>query len=129
MKFLLLIHNNPEALEGLSPEQRRALVGGNDLIDRVRRLRESGELVTILALNPPSDSKTVQTVDGTPVISDRPFLETKEFLAGGLVVDCVSMERALAIAAEVPYSAVQRIEVRPVRDLDEEGLAQLDPAE
>ncbi len=129
VKFLLLIHNNPEALEGLTPDQRRALIGGNDLIDRIGRLRSSGELVQILALDPPSSSKTVQTVAGTPVISDRPFLETKEFLAGALVVDVASIERALEIAGEIPYAAVQRIEVRPVRDLDEQGLAQLDPGE
>lgn len=129
VKFLLLIHNNPEALDGLTPGQRRALIGGDDLVDRIGRLRDTGELVQILALELPTESKTVQTVAGTPVISDRPFLETKEFLAGALVVDCVSMARALEIAADVPYSAVQRIEVRPVRDLDVEDLAQLDPGE
>jgi hypothetical protein len=129
VKFLLLIHNNPEALEGLTPDQRRALIGGDDLIDRIGRLRANGELVQILALQPPTESKTVQTVAGTPVISDRPFLETKEFLAGALVVEVPSIDRALEIAAEVPYAAVQRIEVRPVRDLDEEGLSQLDPGE
>jgi hypothetical protein len=129
VKFLLLIHNNPEALEGLTAEQRRALIGGGDLVDRIGRLRDSGELVTILALELPSESKTVQTVAGTPVISDRPFLETKEFLAGALVVECPTIDRALEIAADVPYAAVQRIEVRPIRDLDEVGLAQLDPGE
>ncbi|GAB3820599.1 YciI family protein [Kribbella italica] len=129
VKFLLLIHNNPEALEGLTAEQRRALIGGDDLVDRIGRLRSAGELVQILALELPSESKTVQTVAGTPVISDRPFLETKEFLAGALVVEVPSIDRALEIAADVPYAAVQRIEVRPIRDLDEAGLAQLDPGE
>jgi hypothetical protein len=126
VKFLLLIHNNPEALDGLTPQQRRALVGGREVAERIRRLRDSGELVTVLALHDPSQSKTVQVVGGTPVISDRPFLETKEFLAGGLVVEVPTMERALEIAAEVPYAAVQRIEVRPIRDFEAEVLAGLD---
>ena len=129
VKFILLIHNNPEALDGLTPEQRQALVGGRTVVDQVRRLRERGELVSVLALHEPSDSKTVQTVGGTPVISDRPFLETKEFLAGAVVVECPTMERALEIAAEIPYATVQRIEVCPIRNLEEECLADLDQGE
>ncbi|TCC66246.1 hypothetical protein E0H73_04910 [Kribbella pittospori] len=126
MKFLLLIHNNPEALDGLSPEKRLELIGGRDfLLDQVRELRENGELLTILALEPPSETKSVKVTAGTPVISDRPFLETKEFLAGALMVECASMDRALEIAAGIPFAALLPIEVRPVRELDDEALAAL----
>lgn len=122
VKYLLLIHNNPEALDGLSPQERAKLIGADRLTSRVRSLQESGELVTVLALAEPSESKTVQVVAGTPVISDRPFLETKEFLAGGLLLECPTIDRALEIAAELPFAEVQRIEVRPLRSIEDLGI-------
>lgn len=127
MKFLLLIHDNPEAreaLEALSEEQRRELIGGPDgLAAKTRALRESGELVSVLVLDDPATGDTVQLIAGTPVISDRPFLETKEFLAGAILVECPTVERALEIAADVPAASMRRIEIRPVRVLDDEEFA------
>lgn len=123
MKYLLLIHNNPEALDGLSAQERFQLIGGDLLATRIRELQHSGELVNVLALAEPSESRTVQRVDGTPVVSDRPFLETKEFLAGALLLECRTLDRALEIAAELPFAALQRIEVRPMRTLDDLDLA------
>lgn len=119
MKFLLLIHNNAEALESLTEEQLLELAGDRErLTGRVRELQENGELLSVLALDDPSTSKSIQLVAGTPVISDRPFLETKEFLAGALLLDVASADRALEIAAEVPLAELRRIEIRPVLDLD-----------
>ena len=100
MKFLLLVHNNLEALEGLTEDQLTELAGGREQVATLaRELLKSGELVSVLALNEPAETKDVQLVAGTPVISDRPLLETKEFLAGALVVNCASQERALELAA------------------------------
>ncbi|QDP97547.1 YciI family protein [Microlunatus elymi] len=123
MKYLLLIHNNPQALEGLSDEERFQLIGGERLATRIEELQRDGELINVLALADPSSSRTVQRRDGAPVVSDRPFLETKEFLAGALLLDCPTMERAVEIAAELPYAAVQRIEIRPTRTLEDLDLA------
>lgn len=125
MKYLLLIHNNPDVLDGLTPQERVRLIGGERFVDDVRRLRDSGELVSVLQLDEPTTAKTVQVVDGTPVVSDRPFLETKEFLAGALLVECATIDRAVEIAAELPFAAVQRIEVRPTGLLDADELQQL----
>jgi hypothetical protein len=120
VKFLLLIHNNAEALEALTEQQQLELFGDRErLAARVQELRASGELLSILALEDPAKSQSVQLVAGTPVISDRPFLETKEYLAGALLIDCTTVERALAIAGEVPLAEYRRIEIRPVQQLDD----------
>ena len=130
MKFLLLIHSNPEALNALSPQQREELIGERQrLIGRVRDLRASGELVSVLSLPDPTAGKSIHAVAGTPVISDRPFLETKELLAGALLVECPTIDRALEIAAEIPSSFAQRIDVRPVREIDDQDLADADIGE
>ena len=121
MKFLLLIHNNVEALQQFSQQQLMEMAGGPEQVAATaRELRESGELLSILQLDNPDTS--VQLVAGTPVISDRPLLETKEFLAGALMIDCTTTERALEIAAMIPLADLRRIEIRPARELDEQDF-------
>ncbi|HEY9336732.1 YciI family protein [Kribbella sp. NPDC051936] len=127
MKFLLLVHNNLEALEGLTEDQLTELAGGREQVATLtRELLKSGELVSVLALNEPAETKDVQLVAGTPVISDRPLLETKEFLAGALVVNCASQERALELAAMIPLAQFRRVELREIRMDQDDFLVELD---
>ncbi|MEU8226790.1 YciI family protein [Kribbella sp. NPDC048915] len=127
MKFLMLIHNNLEALEGLTEDQLEELSGGREQIATVaRELLQTGELVTVLTLTEPAETKDLQLVAGTPVVSDRPLLETKEFLAGALVVDCATPQRALELAALIPLVKYRRVEIREIRFDHDEFLAQLD---
>ncbi|MFJ8232794.1 YciI family protein [Streptomyces sp. NPDC094448] len=68
---------------------------GNDLA-------ETGELVDGNGLAAPAQSRTVLAgPDGKPVITDGPYGETKEVLAGYWVVDCESLERVTEIAARI----------------------------
>jgi hypothetical protein len=127
VKFLLLVHNNLEALEGLTEDQLTELAGGREQVATLtRELLKSGELVSVLALNEPAETKDVQLVAGTPVISDRPLLETKEFLAGALVVNCASQERALELAAMIPLAQFRRVELREIRMDQDDFLVELD---
>jgi hypothetical protein len=66
-----------------------------------RHLVESGEFVDAQGLAPPSQAKLVRAgANGMPV-TDGPFAETKEFLAGFWILDVVSAERACELAAQV----------------------------
>jgi hypothetical protein len=122
VKFLLLIHNNLEALEGFTEQQLVELSGGREHVATLARdLLTSGELVSVLGLKEPGEEKDVQLVLGTPVISDRPLLETKEYLAGAMVLNCESVERALEIAALIPLAQFRRVELREIR-LDQDDL-------
>ena len=63
-------------------------------------LRRSGELVGGEGLTPPKDARIVRAAtNGQPQVTDGPFAETKEFLAGYWIVDCASPERVYEIAA------------------------------
>ena len=65
-----------------------------------RALIDSGEMVGVEALTPPGQAKVVRAkMDGTPAVTDGPFPETKEFLAGYWIVDVDRPERAYEIAA------------------------------
>ena len=112
MKYLLMIHMNDEAFAGLSEEQRNELMTYHDGFQKA--LRESGEFVGTDALAGPDASAVVRVRDGVPAVTDGPFAEAKEYLAGYYVVDCETRERALEIAAMMAEAKYLGVEVRPV---------------
>ncbi len=94
-------------------------------IEHMHRLNEelaaSGERVDAQGLAGPQTARIVRANGGSPLVTDGPFPETKEFLAGYLIVDCADEERALEVAARMsaapgPGGAPLNmpIEVRPV---------------
>lgn len=89
--------------------------------DLTKELTESGELVGGEGLAGPELAKIVTSDGGAPVVSDGPFPESKEFLAGYRIVDVDSEQRALEIAARISAAPgpngdpiKQQIEVREV---------------
>jgi hypothetical protein len=118
VKYVVLIWSNPESRalwDKIPPENR--VVGLREYAALNDDLDDSGELVTSTALDDPSRSKRVTTRDGETIVSDGPYAETKEFLAGIYILECESMERALEVAARIPESALGLVEVRPTRTL------------
>jgi hypothetical protein len=69
------------------------------MLDLNRELTESGELVAVHALAPPGAARVVRSADDRHSVTDGPFIETKEFLAGYWIVDVAGPERAYEIAA------------------------------
>jgi len=112
MKYLLLIHMNPETWESLSEAEHNEVFAGHERF--IKLLTESGEMVRTDALGDPSQSATVRVRDGVPVVTDGPYVEAKEFLAGYYLVDCESRDRAIELAAMIPDAAFNAMEVRPV---------------
>lgn len=112
MKYMLLIYNNPQTYEAWSEEERNRVFGEVDTL--MKELTESGELVGGEALAEASQSKVVRVRDGIPAVTDGPFAEAKEQLAGYVMVDCSSMERAVEIAGRWPDARYFAMEVREV---------------
>ncbi len=77
------------------------------------RIRAAGISPLTIALQPPAAAHTVRVRDGQTLVSDGPFVETKEFLAGLVVVDAAGLDAAVALAAEHPVARLHRLEVRP----------------
>ena len=75
--------------------------------ESARRRREEG-------LADVSQAKVVRVRDGVPAVTDGPYLEAKEHLAGYCMIDCDSLDRALEVAATWPDARWMGIEVRPV---------------
>jgi hypothetical protein len=67
-------------------------------------LVESGELVETRGLAAPVHTKRIRLQGGVPVVTDGPYAETQEVLAGYWVVDCESFDRATEIAARLSHA-------------------------
>jgi hypothetical protein len=110
MKFMLNQYYAP--IEGVEPMSRWTPEEVKAHIDFQLRLndelRERGELVDAQGLSGPEQVKIV-TCDGAgaPVVTDGPFAESKEFLAGYRIVDVESLERAIEIAAQASAAPAQ----------------------
>ncbi|MEA2183573.1 MAG: hypothetical protein QOF69_2758, partial [Solirubrobacteraceae bacterium] len=109
-----------ERWEALPEEQRERF--GRDHLALTAELTDAGELVASEGLADPALAKRVTVAGDQTLISDGPFAEAKEHLAGFYLVDCQTEERALAIAARVPDAVWGLVEVRPVLDLSESDL-------
>lgn len=112
MKYLLIIHNNPALMATMSQDELAALGDAHEPFQAA--LRETGELVGFAALADPDVTRVVRVADGVPAVTDGPFAEAKEYLAGFYLVDAETPERAAEIAAMMPESALVGVEVRPV---------------
>lgn len=112
MKYMLLIYGNDELWSSLPEEEMTALVTETDALNRA--LRASGELVGAYGVADQSLAKRVRVVDGTPAVTDGPYLEAKEYLGSFTIVDCASEERAHEIAATNPFARMGTVEVRPI---------------
>jgi hypothetical protein len=114
VKYVALVYNNPGAFEALSQTERDELMRQADAF--LKELTESGELLGGQALADPSNGKTVRVRKGVPAVTDGPFAEAKEQLAGYYVLDCESLERATEIVARDPAARLWAVEVRPIMD-------------
>ncbi|MFF5208639.1 YciI family protein [Streptosporangium sp. NPDC000396] len=104
MKYMLLMQCGEQSdLPPIStwlPEEVKAHI--EFMHDTNKKLVEAGEFVEAQGLAGPEQARIVRAGDGgTPVVTDGPFPETKEFLVGYWIVDCESSERAVEIAAYV----------------------------
>jgi len=113
VRYIALIHNNPAAWQGLTQAERDEHNRDADVF--LERLTESGELLAgAVVLAHPSNAKTVRVRDGVPAITDGPFAEGKEHLAGYYLLECENVERATEIVTGDPSARYFAVEVRPI---------------
>nr|WP_250291698.1 YciI family protein [Streptomyces atroolivaceus] len=79
-----------------------------------KKYRESGELLGAYGLADAVHAQLVRRKDGAPVVTDGPYLETKEYLASFYMLDCESLQRAQEIAADMPFADTDPVELWPV---------------
>ena len=136
MKYMILLYGSQQDYDALTGKQApgKPAWGAEDfaamgafMVEFNKGLAGSGELVETRGLTAPVHARRIELTDGVPVVTDGPYAETQEVLAGYWVVDCESFDRATQIAARLsncpgPAGAAANavIDVRPVADTRDE---------
>jgi hypothetical protein len=91
-------------------------------LDHDQKLRQSGKFLAAAALEPVRASKTVCVKDGKVLVTDGPFVETKEQVGGFILIDAKDLNEAIEIASKIPAGReLGSIVVRPVKELNHSG--------
>ena len=116
MRYMLLIYTREEGLAQRTTEETQQVLDGHFAVINDARTRGIFENAEPLANT--TTATTVRVQNGTPMITDGPFAETKEQLAGYYILDCKDLDEAIAWAARIPTACggLQGcIEIRPIR--------------
>jgi hypothetical protein len=119
MKYLLLLNNTTERWNEwrrLAPEEAQRL--REETLPRWEALLtwmgEQGIEADGLELDDPANARVVQVRDAEAVVTDGPYIETKEVLGGYFVADCKDLDQAIELAQRVPLVDTGSVEIRPL---------------
>lgn len=115
MKFILLVHHDETAFEKMSDETKKGLL--TESIGLCHQLDAKGEYVHASPVHPAATATLVRVRDGRPLVTDGPFIETREQMAGYFLIEAKDRDEAVAIAAKVPGARIGTVEVRQVREI------------
>nr|WP_295382844.1 YciI family protein [Pseudoxanthomonas sp.] len=118
MQYLLLVYTDDTLLETLPATEYDRLMRG--CLNHADELKQAGTLIACQQLEPARTARSLRVRNGQSAITDGPFAETKEVLAGFNLIEADSLDEAVRIAHEFPWSRFGCIEVRPVHDMDVE---------
>jgi hypothetical protein len=113
---MLLIYTKEDEMAKRSPEEIEKDMNGHWAVMEETRAR--GILEAAEPLFPTTTAKTVRRQDGKPIVTDGPFAETKEQLAGYYILDCKDEDEAIAWASKLPTACGGRpgcVEIRPIQ--------------
>ena len=113
MKYLLLIHFDESWEKRPLAERQRIYEGQMDLAQELTR---RGQYLGGNPLQPASSATMVRVREGKRLLTDGPFVETREHLGGYMLIDVENLDEALAFAARGPLARIGTIEIRPVRE-------------
>ena len=115
-QYMLLIYEDPAT--GPAPNTPEAQQEFAEYGTFTEDIRSNGQFVSGAPLQPTETATTVRTNgSGDAVLSDGPFVETKEWLAGYYLLECPDLDTATAQAARIPAARHGSIEVRPIMEI------------
>lgn len=112
MKYLCLVYAEQAKLEGFDDDE---------CVAYDEAIRQSGHCLASEALQPVETATTVRIRNGNMSVTDGPFAETKEQLAGFYLIEARDLNEAIQVASRIPPARVGSIEVRPIRELAGRG--------
>ncbi len=114
-KYLMLIYNDPQKLAAMPQPEFDATM--RECLAHADELRRNGTLLDTQMLHDAGTARSIRVRAGKRTITDGPFAETKELLAGFNLIEAADLEEAVRIANEFPWADTGCIEVRPVLEV------------
>ena len=118
MRYMFLIYSRETDMAAMSPADMEALRAGHRAV--MDETRASGIFHGAEPLHATATATTVRMNGGKPLVTDGPFAETKEQLAGYYILDCKDLDEAITWAARIPTACkggAGCIEIRPIMAL------------
>ncbi|MGE8350516.1 MAG: YciI family protein [Pseudomonas protegens] len=113
MKYLCLVYSDEQLLHSLPESPKDA-----ECQAYAESVQSSGRMLAAEALQSIQTATTVRMRGGKLSITDGPFAETKEQLAGFYLIEARDLNEAIQVAGNIPAARVGSVEVRPVRELN-----------
>ena len=110
MKYLCLVYLDEKRLDELPDE---------DCVEYDTAIRKSRHCIASEALESVQTATTVRVRNGKVAVTDGPFAETKEQLAGFYMIEARDLNEAIQLASKIPPARVGSIDVRPIRPIRE----------
>ena len=110
MKYLLLVYGEEEKMQAVDDFHCLAFD---------ESIRKSGHCVASEALQPVATATSVRVRNGKTSVTDGPFAETKECLAGFYMIEARDLNEAISIASRIPPAQIGSVEIRPIRPIRE----------
>lgn len=116
MKYLALVYYAEKTINAMTQAEWQSL--NEECVACGEDLRGGGYMLGGNALHPTSTATSVRVRDGKPIVTDGPFAETKEQLAGFYLLEARDLNEAIQIASKIPPARLGCIEIRPIRELE-----------
>ncbi|HEY7533788.1 MAG TPA: YciI family protein [Nitrospiraceae bacterium] len=115
MKYMLLVHHDEEAFRKFSESRQQQML--EESVQLTHQLHANGQYLSASPLHPTSTAAIVRVRDGKQLVTDGPFAETREQLAGYFLINAHDLNEAIRIATQVPGARIGTVEVRPVKEV------------
>ena len=115
MKFMLIVHHHEDTFEKMDKETQSQLL--TESIELSHQLHATGQYVHASPLQPAATAVMVRVREDTPLVTDCPFIETREQIAGYFLVNARDLNEAIRIATRVPGARIGSVEVRPLIEI------------
>ena len=115
MKYLALVYYNEATMQQMPQDQWDSL--NRECMACVENLTAHGHFLDGAPLEPTTTATTLRVREGKVSVTDGPFAETKEQLAGFYMLEARDLNEALRLAEKIPPARYGSVEIRPVREL------------
>jgi hypothetical protein len=115
MKYMLLVYDDEVVFDKIAKEEQQEIIA--ESVRLTHELHANKQYLSASPLQPAASAAVVRVRQGKPFVTDGPFVETREQIAGYFLIHAKDRDEAIGIAARVPCTRIGTVEVRPLIEI------------